>query len=60
MNKSAVANATTDVLGSKLLQSPVTWQAVERAVPPIRHSGRGGDWGTRMLGDIVEHGRVII
>ena len=46
-----LANASTDLLGAKLLQAgPLTWAAVERAVPPIRVSGRGGEWGTNCKG----------
>eukprot|EP01052_Picozoa_sp_SAG31_P043888 SAG31_NODE_7464_length_1682_cov_2.217309_2_plen_137_part_00 len=38
LTKAAVANATTDVLGAKLLNGndSISWVAVERAVPPIR------------------------
>jgi hypothetical protein len=44
LGKAFVANATTDVLGAKLLSDatggqPLTWAAVARAVPPIRVSG---------------------
>ena len=42
LSKAAVANATTDILGAKLLSGKaLTWAAVERAVPPIRSSGHG-------------------
>jgi hypothetical protein len=43
-----VANATSDVLGAKLLCDGCepTWAAVANAVPPIRVSGSGGHWGT--------------
>ena len=38
LTKAAVANATTDILGAKLLSDSksISWAAVERAVPPIR------------------------
>ena len=49
--RQTVANATTDILGAKLLEATeITWAAVERAVPPIRASGRGGEWGTNCKG----------
>ena len=50
LGKEAVAQAKFDVLGAKLLEGEVTWVAVERAVPPIRVSGRGGKWGTNCKG----------
>eukprot|EP00966_Prymnesium_polylepis_P182061 4217711-Prymnesium_polylepis.1 len=55
LGKRAVARATTDVLGAKLLCDGAqpcepTWAAVERAVPPIRKSGRGGHWGSNCDG----------
>ena len=51
LDRRALANASTDLLGSALLQAgPLTWAAVERAVPPIRVSGRGGEWGTNCKG----------
>eukprot|EP01051_Picozoa_sp_SAG22_P006147 SAG22_NODE_392_length_11210_cov_3.879669_8_plen_1389_part_00 len=48
----AVANATADLLGLKLLaqNKALSWAAVERAVPPIRSTGRGGEWGTNCQG----------
>ena len=51
LNQSAVANASRDLLGEKLLEEKaLTWAAVERAVPPIRVSGQGGEWGTDCKG----------
>jgi hypothetical protein len=49
MGREAVANATTDILGAKLLggKDAITWSAVEKAAPPIRNSGRSiGGWGS--------------
>jgi hypothetical protein len=38
-----VANASTDILGAKLLeQKALSWSAVERAIPIIRSSGKTG------------------
>ena len=50
LNRSTLANATTDLLGAKLLSQELTWAAVARAAPPIRVSGRGGEWGTNCKG----------
>jgi hypothetical protein len=48
LGKAAVANATSDILGEKLLQDEKTlsWSAVERAVPVIRSSGKGESEGS--------------
>jgi hypothetical protein len=51
LSKDTIANATSDVLGHRLLCNGTrpcepTWAAVERAVPPIRKSGRGGGGAT--------------
>lgn len=48
--REAVANASSDVLGAALLAAGLSWSAVERAVPPIRSSGPGGEWGTDCRG----------
>jgi hypothetical protein len=47
LGKAAVANASTDILGAKLLQDEkaLSWKAVERAVPVIRSSGKGENEG---------------
>ena len=51
LGKDAVGNASTDILGAKLLQNQaLSWADVEAAVPPIRVSGRGGEWGTNCRG----------
>ena len=51
LTKEAVANATTDILGAKLLHGKaLTWAAVERAVPPIRSSGQSGNWQSNCKG----------
>ena len=52
LTKQVVANASTDVLGAKLLkdEKALSWAAVEAAVPPIRESGKGGDWGSNCKG----------
>ena len=58
LGKGTVQNATSDILGAKLLcngKKPCepTWQGVEAAVPPIRvsgHSGTDGDWVTTCAG----------
>ena len=51
LGQAAVANSSTDVLGATLLrETALTWAAVEAAVPPIRVSGPGGEWGTNCKG----------
>ena len=47
LGKAAVANASTDILGGKLLrdEKALSWSAVERAVPVIRSSGKGESEG---------------
>ena len=50
LNRSTLANATTDLLGAKLLSQELTWAEVARAAPPIRVSGKGGEWGTDCRG----------
>ena len=48
LGKAAVANASTDILGEKLLrdETALSWSAVERAVPVIRSSGKGESEGS--------------
>ena len=52
LGNATVANATTDILGAKLLQQKagVSWAAVESAIPPIRATGHGGQWGNDCKG----------
>ena len=52
LGNATVANATTDILGAKLLQQKggVRWAAVEGAIPPIRTTGHGGQWGNDCKG----------
>ena len=51
LNRTRIANAASDLLGATLLEEKaITWAAVERAVPPIRVSGPGGEWGTDCKG----------
>ena len=47
LTKDAVANASTDIMGAKLLESKaISWAAVERAAPPIRLPALGGGCNT--------------
>ena len=56
LTKAAVANATSDIMGAKLLndhaKNGVSWDAVAAAVPPIRHNGpvAAGGWGSNCHG----------
>jgi hypothetical protein len=54
LGKAAVASASTDVLGAKLLRDnqALSWSAVEAAVPPIRKSGKtaSGRWQSNCNG----------
>ena len=51
LDQATVATAPTDILGEKLLQTKaLSWADVESAVPPIRVSGPGGEWGTNCKG----------
>lgn len=47
LGKKEVLESPIDILGVTLLNnySEITWRLVESAVPPIRHSGGGGDSG---------------